>query len=353
MSNRITAFPSPGAHQSQYKAATGYEWSTDGLWDAENKRPGVPISFFINKIAEKKKDTISKKPVRVTDSIQRPSLEIPSQTVTVPREQATGTSLRKLTEDSARTVADSVLANIYNDRKELIRTIRWGVDTGFNRQYWGMEERGYRQPGTLKPRPGAPEPAGFAVLPGTYKVVINLGTDADSVIVDVKDDPRMGNRNDIKLAQRKMHDRLRGSADKLTDVIDRLTEAEEVATKMLSQLKGMEGKETDSLRKATTALQDSIKSIREFISGKNSDRQGISRPPQITVMTKLQQARQYISSKPLAPGTQEERLVSIAESAIRDALQRINAFFEANWKNYRRQVEGTKINLFKDYKPIE
>jgi hypothetical protein len=53
--------------------------------------------------------------------------------------------------------------------------------------------------------------------------------------------------------------------------MDRLTEAEEVCTKMQAQLKGVEGKEADSLRKTTTKMQDEIKSIREVISGKTSD----------------------------------------------------------------------------------
>ena len=169
----------------------------------------------------------------------------------------------------------------------------------------------------------------------------------------MKDDPRIGNQNDIKIAQRKMYDRLRKKADKLTEGMDRLTEAEEVTTKMQAQLRGVEGKEIDSLRKTTSALQDSIKSIREFISGKTSDRQGISRPPQITVTTVMQQAMQYIGGKQTAPGAQEEKLVQGAEEMIDQAIQRINALFTGKWKDYRQQVDATKINLFKDYKPIE
>ena len=248
---------------------------------------------------------------------------------------------------------DSVMVRIYNDKNELIRNLRWRADSGYNRQYWGMEEKGFRQPGSPKPRPGSPEPGGFQVLPGTYKVVISLAREMDSTFVTVKDDPRIGNQNEIKLAQRKMYDRLRKKADKLTEGMDRLTEAEEVCTKMQAQLRGVEGKDIDSLRKTTTALQDSLKFIREFISGKTSDRQGISRPPQIVVTTVMQQAMQYIGSKQTAPGAQEEKLVQGAEEMIEQAVQRINSLFDGKWKAYRQQVDATKINLFKDYKPIE
>ena len=341
----ITVFPSPDAYQAQYRAATGYEWSTYGLYDGENRRRGAPVSFYINKP-------------------QRPAgqaaPQADNQTAPVAQQQSGGGrgagggggfgggqgqgSVRR---------GDSAMARIYNDKNELIRTLRWNVDSGFNRQYWGMEEKGVRQPGSPKPQPGSPEPGGFQVLPGTYKVVITYARTDDSTFVTVKDDPRLGNRNEIKIAQRKMYDRFRKSADKLTEGMDRLTEAEEVCTKMQAQLRGVEGKDVDSVRKATTKMTDEIKAIREFISGKTSDAQGIARSPfQVTVMTQMQLAQQNVGSKMVVPGQQEETLVANAEKAVNDAIQKINTFFEGKWKNYRNLVEGTKVNLFKDYKPI-
>ena len=167
--------------------------------------------------------------------------------------------------------SDTAFVRIYNDKNELIRTLRWGADSGFNRQYWGMEERGFRQPGSAKPRPGSPEPGGFQVLPGRYKLLISMGREMDSTFVTVKDDPRSGNHNDIKIAQRKMYDRLHKSTDKLTEGMDRLTEAEDVCNKLTAELRDLNGKEIDSLRKSTRNMIDSITAIREFISGKPSD----------------------------------------------------------------------------------
>jgi hypothetical protein len=100
-------------------------------------------------------------------------------------------------------------------------------------------------------------------------------------------------------------------------------------------------------------MQDSIKVIREFISGKTSERQGLNRERGETVMSVMQIANQSIGAKAVAPGAQEEKLIQNAEWMIGLAVQRINAFIENKWKAYRQQAEGTKINLFKDYKPIE
>ena len=308
LSKKITVFAAPDAYQAQYRAAPGYEWSTMGLWNAPNRNRGATVSYFIGNSA----DTSSKK-----------------------------------------SKVDSVSVKFYNDKNENIRNLKWKADSGFNRQYWGMEEKGFRLPGSPKPKPGAPEPASFMVLPGTYKVVITLNKESDSAYIKVNDDPRSGNRNEIKLAQRRLYDRLRKSTDKLTEGMDRLTESEEICSKITAQLKDLEGKDLDSLRKTTKVMQDSLKTIREFISGKPSDKQGINRDPGTTVMRAYQVASQYIGSKNVAPGVQEEKMVENAEMMIGLALQRINSFFNSKWGEYRKQVEGTKLNLFKEYKPIE
>ncbi|HWI90411.1 MAG TPA: hypothetical protein VNT20_04010 [Flavisolibacter sp.] len=311
-SKRLTLFETPTAYQASYNSPAGYEWSTYGLWDAENRRRGAEVSYFITP-----------------------------------------------TKDSSKKM-DSLQVRIYNDKNELIRNLKWKADTGFNRQWWGMEERGFRQPGQTRTGGGrfasagsGAEPGGLQVFPGTYKVVLTYGKESDSTSVTIKDDPRLNKTDDVKLAQRKMLERLRKSSDKLLTGMDRLTESEEVLTKMTTELKGLEGKEIDSLRKATTAMEDSIKKIREFISGRTSDRQGLSRPPQITVLSTMQTAQQYIQAKSVAPGAQEEQLVKNAENLITEAVKRINSFYATRWTDYRKLVESTKVNLFKDYRPIE
>jgi photosystem II stability/assembly factor-like uncharacterized protein len=305
--SRITAFAPPDAYQVSYRAAPGYEWSTWGLYEGENRTRGAAVSYFIT-------------PTRDT---------------------------------STRRGTDSIQVRIYNNRNELVRNLRWKADSGFNRQYWGMEERGVRAPGAPRPRPNAQEPGGFQVLPGNYKVVLSLGQASDSTMITVKDDPRLKKSATVIAAQRSMVERLRKSSAKLTEGMDRLSESEELLTKIQAQLRGVEGKESDSLRKSTTLMQDSIKAIREFINGRTSDRQGLSRPAQVTVMNTMQTAQQYIMGKSVAPGRQEESLVVNAEAMINEAIRRINRFYSARWPQYRQQYEGTRVSLFKDYKPIE
>ena len=306
----IAAFSPGEAYLASFRNAPGYDWSNWGLWDAENRPRGAAISYFINPALQS--DTSTRKP--------------------------------KL---------DSVWVRIFNEKNENIRNLKWKADTGINRRYWNMDEKGFRTPGSPRPPPGSIEPAGPQVLPGNYKIVFSIGALTDSTVISVKDDPRIGNRNEIKLAQRALQNRLRESSDKLVEGMDRLNEAEETTQKIDAQTRGMDGKAIDSLRRSTKMMQDGIKALREFINGKAQTRQGYGSVPQITVMNQWQQASSAITSKPIIPGKQEQMLVERSEGLIREAVQRINNFFETKWKAYRKLAEETPVNLFKDYRAIE
>ena len=310
INSKLVAFPAADGYLASYKSAPGYEWSTWGLWDAENRPRGAALSYYVQP------------PTSSTDTA------------------------------SGKSRVDSVWVRIYNDKNENIRTLRWKADTGMNRQYWNMDEKGFRFPGSARPRAGSVEPSGNQVLAGRYKVVLNAGALADSTFITIKDDPRIGDRNEVKLAQRSMQLRLRESSNKLTEGMDRLADAEEVLQKTEAYSKDMEGKQIDSLRKSTKRIQDEIKSIREFISGKPQTRQGYGNVPQITVINQWQQASAAIVAKPVIPGKQEEMLIERAEGLIKEAVQRINTFFDGKWKAYRKQVEETPLKIFKDYSPL-
>jgi photosystem II stability/assembly factor-like uncharacterized protein len=341
---KLTVFETPVAYQASYRSAPGYEWSTYGLWDAENRRRGAEVSYYLT-------PSLSNKVGKGAANTQ-PSLK---QNAANNKNASKSEAADSSPAGEGRMKGDSVTVRIYNEKNEIIRNLKWKADMGFNRQWWGMEEKGFRQPGSRggRGRNSGAEPGGLQVFPGTYKVVLSLGKDTDSTWVTIKDDPRLNKTEAVKTAQRKMLDRLRKSSDKLLTGMDRLTESEEVLAKIAADLRGLEGKDIDSLRKATTAIQDSIKNIREYISGKTSDRQGLSRPLQITVLGTMQNAQQYITAKSVAPGQQEEQLVKNAEDMIAVAVKRINDFYATQWNRYHKQVEATKIDLFKEYKPIE
>lgn len=307
----LTVFETPTAYQVRFKAATGYDWSTFGLYEGQNRNRGAAYSFFI-------------KPKDKTDTTNKIKM-------------------------------DSATVKIYNSSNELIRTIKIKVDTGFNRNYWSYETKGIRQPGAIKPKANAPEPVNFNMLayPGTYKLVISLGKTTDSTLLVVNADPNVPNDKNVYDAKMVLLKRLEKSTIKLTEVTDRLAEAEETITKLDAQLKNTEGKEADSLRKVGKAMTDSIKNIRNFIFGKSQEKQGYGTPYQLTVTDRLQAARSEVSGKNKIPDAQEINQIEMAETMVTLAVEKTNIFFTSKWSEYKKLAEGTPMKVFTEYKVVE
>ena len=315
---KITAFESPQAYEANIKNAAGIEYSIWGSYEGENRKTGGSISFYINKTSS---DTGKNK------------------------------------------LADTATVKLFDASNNQVRTLRVKADSGFNRFFWGLEGKGIRQTGGGRGGGGGggrgagritDEPGGLPVEPGTYKFVISLGKDlADSNFITVNDDPNAPTSKEIRTAIKNANTRLDKAALKLVELTDRLTEADDIVKKIEANLKDADPKQADSLRKTGKIMQDSLKMIREILSGKPQEKQGYGNIPQVTVNSILGEARSYILSKKVAPGMQEERLMKDAEMMVAAVIQKANFFFEGKWKQYRTLAENTPVKLFKEYKPIE
>jgi len=306
---KLTVFESPVAWQAQQKRKAGYDYSTWGLYDGQNRNRGATYSFYV-KTPEKS--------------------------------------------DTSKPKADSVSVKIYNGQNELIRSLKVKADTGFNRNYWGFETRGIRQPGSIKPKPNAPEPAtGMPAFPGTYKIVLAMGKDVDSTMLIVKPDPALNVGKAMYDAKQDAIKRLEISVNKIVEATDRLADADETIAKIDAQLKNVEGAAADSLRKSGKSMTDSIKKVRNFIMGTPQEKQGYGTPYEITVSERLREARSEIMRKNKIPDAQEFGLIEMAESLVTAALQKANNFFSGPWKKYQQQAEATPMKIFREFKPLE
>ncbi len=317
LNKNIVAFENNDAYKVTYKNQPGYEWSTWGVWNADNKPRGAVINFYAN---VKAKDTTSKK---ITDTTKLKQIKL-----------------------------DTAIVKIYNMQNELIRTLNWAADTGFNKKVWRMDEKGFRRPGSMKPKPNEDEPRGDDVLPGKYKIVIHFNKEADSSFITIKADPRKPDNSDILLAQKILSTQLKKTGDKLTLGMDQLTDAEDITKKYEAQLKDIETPMADSIRKQCKKMQEEIKTITDFVKGKKIERQGYGQIPQETVLTAFEEALDNINGKNAKPTNSDELLVKKAEGKIAEAIVKINTFFSGKWKTYQALVENNKVDLFKEFKQL-
>ena len=347
--------PNNDAYQVSYKNAPGYEWSTWGIWDADNKGRAASINFYVDSNIMTKQKVLDKK---LEDKKSEEKKADEKNTVTkkdtakTKRLTLLDKPIEEIIVDDSKKPKDTADVKIYNANNELIRSLKWTVDSGFNRKSWGMEAKGIRQPGSAKPKPDAAEPGGMQVFPGTYKVVIALNGVKDSNYVMVKSDPRVPENTEIRKAQNALLESMTSTADKLTKGYDMLADAEEIAKKFEAQFKGTEGKEADSIRKRSKTIQTDITKIRDFVEGKKVERQGYGQIPVETVLTSYREARSYIVGKNVSPGNQERALVTKANQKMEEAVVKINNFFAVNWKQYQEFIEMSKSSIFKPFQPL-
>ncbi len=324
---KITLYQPPVSYKARFKNKLGYDYSTWGLYEGQNRTKGASFTFYVR---------------YANDSIS-----------TIKNETAKIDTIKTDTSKQAKKGTDSAWVKIYNESNELIRTLKIKADTGFNRSFWGFEMKGIRQPGSAKPKEGAAEPRGSLVFPGNYKLVVSMGKSSDSTLLVVMPDPVAPEKKEIYDAKMAALKRIEKSIEKLVEITDQLLDADETIAKVESALKNNDTKEADSLRKSGKAMTDSIKKIRNFIMGTPLEKQGYGAVYEITVNKRVQEARGEVLGKDKIPDVQEFGLITMAESLVTDAIKKTNEFFNGKWKAYQLQADNTPMKLFKDYKLME
>ncbi len=308
--SKIRAFEPPVAYQAFINGPSGIEWSDNGTYAADNKPFNAALSFFVM-------------PKQVGDT-------------------------------SKEKFADSAMVKIYNTANENIRSFKVKADTGFNRVYWNFSTKGIRNPQAPRPRPNAQEQGGgMQAPPGNYKVVYELGKAKDSTTLVVKYDPRSNFNEQVYSGKKAFMNKLNKQTTRITTANDALTDVEDMVKKIEAILKDAEGKDIDSLRKAGKAITDSIKNIRGSIFGKPQEKQGYGTVPQLTTMSKINEARFLANGKNATPGPQEENALKIAEEMVEESVQKVNDFLNGQWKKYRTQSEIATSKIYKELKVVE
>lgn len=334
----LVAFEPAPAYQATYRGPQGYGKDAEDLYQATNRPAGATLDLYLKpktaiaKVAEPVETAKkSKKPAAVTVQTTAPAPVLAS----VPK-------------------ADSIVVNFYNEANKLVRTLKQAPDTtlGLQRIGWNLTETAVNLPSMPGPRRGGGASGGSPALPGRYKVVFAYAGAKDSTLLTILPDPRVPYNKEAALARQGLQNRLNKTIAQLTEITNRIQEATDATEAVKSRLKQKKGKEFDELRKATLSIQDSLKTAREGIVGKRSDRQGFGRVYMVTPVLKIQEASSYISRRTDPPTKTETLLVDQAEMLSNETITKVNAFFSKQWADYYKKVQATPLEFIKEYPPI-
>ncbi len=341
---KLVAYAAPDAYLAETKDIPGYGSGGDGLWEAPNRIRQARLTYYLNP-----KGTLIAPPPPPVETAKnqrkRRNMVNPETQVLAGMKGDTITAMPLDSTKSAK--KDTVRIRVYDSGGRLVRSFTDQPDTaGIQRTTWDLRERGIRQPGSKKPKPNAPEPTGFPVLPGTYKVVFQYKDLKDSTMVEVLADPRLPYNRTAILARRAMADRLATTAEKLTATIDRLDEADNTVKQLMEQVKISDDAAWKGWNKKLKAMQDTLKVRRELIEPKPLGKQGYGRPYRQTALTVWRDAfytvagTPWTGSKPFAPNDEDEMMIKDAEMMAENAVARVEDFFKTQWASFKQEAQA-------------
>ena len=97
----------------------------------------------------------------------------------------------------------------------------------------------------------------------------------------------------------------------------------------------------------TEEVSDKMDNLFELFFGKEDNRQGITSDPVVSVLERLGTASYYVGTRQNGLTNTEHTLIKNAKSALQNALQKVNAFFENDWSAYQSAVESIDLSPFK------
>ncbi len=321
----IALFDPPIGYQAAYQQATGSRFGGDALYNAENKKSGAMLTYYLKK---------GKKPTE-KDAKQKAKND----------DTTTDTE-----EDKKKKTKDSIIFKFF-DGDQLIRTLKYKTPkkAGFHRVYWGMDEKGPDRP-ARKISKRTRERGGQNVKPGTYTVKMFYGDLIEETKITIKSDPRLdvssASINEIHTAVKQLNTFTQTAAD----AVKQLVESKNTAAKYQKELKALDKKKYKEEIKASSQIMKAIDSIVATYIGKEDKRQGIVRNPEVTVMQRIGNANFYTQTRKKGLTSTEKRLIKFAEEDLKKALDQTNNFFTDRWKSYKETMEALEISIFKDIK---
>ncbi|WP_425597909.1 WD40/YVTN/BNR-like repeat-containing protein [Ulvibacterium marinum] len=331
-------FEPPMAHQAAYQQPTGSRFGGDALYNAENRKEGAMITYYLKE--GKKKDEGGIGNDGKNDSENKK--QIPSADENRPGNNENKTKL------SGVQKKDSIQFQFY-DGERLMRTLKYKTPekAGFHRIYWQMDEKGPDSP-SRQIKKVKKESAGVSVKPGKYRIQMSYGDISEETTITVKSDPRL----DVSMASINEAYESSKNLDKMTqvaaDAVQQLVESKSIAKKFEKELKEMDKEKYKDEIKASKTIQKQIDSTIVLYLGKEDKRQGITRNPEITVVQRLNTARNYVESRKTGITTTERKLIRFAEQDLKNALEKTNAFFDYQWKAYRIEIQQLEVSPFKE-----
>lgn len=319
LTKNIELFTPPTAYQAAYQQPTGSRFGADAMFNGTNRGRGALVQFYVNKPKSTKKPEVKDK-----------------------------NSIKKEGENTIKW--DSIKFEVF-DGNRLIRTLKRKTpkENGIHKGVWFMSEKGVARPSRTI-RKQKREPRGVRVKPGTYSIKATFGNQTSEQNITVKFDPRLHiSQNAINQKYAAAKD-LEAQQKIIADAVKQLVESKNIANSFNQKLSKKDKKLYKESIKDSKDIIKKIDTLLAIYLGKVDKRQGITRNPEVNIIQRLGTASRYVNSRFGEQTSTEKQLIIQFKEALKPALEKTNAFFNKDWKEYKAEVEKIDLSPFKETK---
>lgn len=273
-------------------------------------------------------------------------------------EESAEAEAEKEEEDDDKT---KVKIRVADAEGEVLRRFEVDAHQGLNRAVWDLRADGYKTPPTGDEEEDDEGEPGYEVPPGTYTVTVTFGGESASAPVEVRPDPRI----DVSAADREARWqalRRSGEIQELASVaVERLLETradvETTVSRLEDRKKERERQLGDDAEHPEQPVLDAAEKIQEKLDGLEKilrtppGTKGI--PRESTVIDRISYANWFLDSEWGRPTPSQMAYLERAEAQLKNALEKVNAFYAEDLPAFRQKVKEAEVDLLKDFPALE
>ena len=306
LSGGLTLVDPPTAVLARWREAAGIRFSADAMFKGENRDPGAMISFFAGSHG-------------------------PDSLANWPEYVASG---------------DTATLAIFDAKGRQVRTLYFEPDSGLNRIFWDLRDKGVDYPRrSVRNDAGREEPSGYEVQPGTYTLKLYWGDLTDSASLQVVMDPRVTNNPAALSAYEPLIDREQALTSQLAGAAARLAEAKEALLAVEALLAPHTDSQWVALKDSAAALRQDIEALQTRIFGEERPKGYVDESK--LVMTPLFQANMYLSPDVVPPSGTAEVALGLAEKQIGAFVAEVDKWFSTEWQAFEARWAETRLPLLR------
>ncbi len=337
----FSLFPVPEATQASMRSVDGIRFTADAEFKGENRPGGMRIPVYV-KPAEKKdkipqaateeKTTGKKKSEKVEEGKPQPA---PADT-TKKKEEIKDKDLLRIT--------------VLDVRGDTIRRMSQKLKEGWSQVYWDLRGKGVRFPSRNEPPKDADDPGGEYVMPGAYRIVGRYNNQKDSILVQVRLDPRLS----ITPADLEARNAIFREYYREVAFAQKSFKALQDARKDMRMIESMMANAPDSIQ---TKIKDRHKELNKSMGELENkfmepeDVKGYTN--EINLDSYLGETGSYLNSALGSPGANAMDMLKLTTTEVEKLGSEVNQFLEKSWNPYREFIQSLRWPLFKSIEPLK